>query len=169
MNVLDVQDAPQIFDVFLQPGDFYFGDQWTRIRTVLGSCVAITMWHPLRRIGGMCHYMLPGKGEPRQDRPLDGKYGDEAIAMFMNEIAAAKAHPSQFQVKLFGGGNMFPNVKRSAEMDIGAKNVEIGRRLLERHGFAVAGEHLAGYGHRNAIFEVWSGDVWIRHQPVLTA
>src|SRR5439155_18563598 len=42
-------------EIFLQPGEWYFGDADTRIRTLLGSCVAITMWHPRRCLGGMCH------------------------------------------------------------------------------------------------------------------
>jgi len=33
-------------EIFLHQGEVYFGDRDTRIRTVLGSCVAITMWHP---------------------------------------------------------------------------------------------------------------------------
>ena len=55
--------SPEPIDVFLQPGDFYFGEAGTRIRTLLGSCVAITLWHPILHIGGMCHIMLPERGE----------------------------------------------------------------------------------------------------------
>ncbi|MBL8511280.1 MAG: chemotaxis protein CheD, partial [Betaproteobacteria bacterium] len=57
-----MSDTSFVMDIFLQPGEFYFGDADTRIRTLLGSCVSITMWHPTRRIGGMCHYMLPTRG-----------------------------------------------------------------------------------------------------------
>ncbi len=48
-------------EVFLQPGELYFGDGRTRVRTLLGSCVAIAVWHPRLRIGGLCHYMLPSR------------------------------------------------------------------------------------------------------------
>jgi chemotaxis protein CheD len=34
------------------------------IRTVLGSCVSITLWHPVKRVGGMCHFLLPTRGVP---------------------------------------------------------------------------------------------------------
>ena len=52
--------APEdALEIFIRPGEFYFGDGNTRIRTILGSCVAVTLWHPERHIGGMCHYMLP--------------------------------------------------------------------------------------------------------------
>jgi hypothetical protein len=67
---------PEFFiDIFLQPGEFYFGDHETRIRTLLGSCVAITMWHPRLRIGGMCHYLLPMHRGRSGKTELDGRGG----------------------------------------------------------------------------------------------
>ena len=54
-----MSDPAGVLDVLLGPGDLYFGDRHTRIRTLLGSCVAITLWHPVALIGGMCHYMMP--------------------------------------------------------------------------------------------------------------
>ena len=47
-----------VLEIFLQPGEFYWSDAFTRIRTVLGSCVALCVWHPKKNIGGMCHYIL---------------------------------------------------------------------------------------------------------------
>ena len=58
-----------ILEIFLQPGEFYFGEGKTRIRTLLGSCVAITLWHPRLHIGGMSHYMLPSRPRHRKNAP----------------------------------------------------------------------------------------------------
>lgn len=158
----DTTGQPQVIDIFLQPGDFYFGDAHTRIRTILGSCVAITMWHAAARIGGMCHYLLPSRSAG-MSRELDGRYGDEALALFMAEIARAGTQPAQYEVKMFGGGNMFPQARRLGGLDVGARNAVFGRGLLDKLGFRVKNEHLAGSGHRNVIFELWSGDVWLRY------
>ncbi len=57
--MIPINPAP--IDVFLQPGDVYFGDRHTRLRTILGSCVSITLWHPQRLLGGMCHFILPAR------------------------------------------------------------------------------------------------------------
>lgn len=164
-------NSPQlpIIDIFLQPGDFYFGDEQTRIRTLLGSCVAITIWHPQRRIGGMCHYMLPERVEHHHPRQ-DGRYADDAIFLFMRELSANHSRPSEYEVKLFGGGRMFTHAhphKLAAHLDVGGRNIEAGRRLLYEHGFKVKAEHLAGDGHRNIIFDIASGDVWVKHVPEL--
>ena len=71
-----MQAPADVIDVFLQPGEFYFGEEKTRIRTLLGSCVAVTLWHPKLRIGGMCHYMLPRRPRDKAGaaEKLDGRY-----------------------------------------------------------------------------------------------
>jgi chemotaxis protein CheD len=164
-------------EIFLQPGDFYFGDVNTRIRTILGSCVSITVWHPTRLIGGMCHYLLPSRPK-KSEAALDGHYADEAMQMFMKEVKAAKTHPVEYRVKVFGGGNMF--VKNNKEesgkpasgiagknfdMDVAARNVLVARSLITANGFKIEAEDMGGNGHRQLIFDIWSGDVWVRKPP----
>jgi chemotaxis protein CheD len=149
-------------EVLLQPGEFYFGGAATRIRTLLGSCVAITMWHPARKIGGMCHYMLPSRQTP--SRPLDGKYADEAMALFMLEVARHHTRPEEYQVKLFGGGTMFPGY--SEKTNIALSNVRAARRLVKQHHLRLRAEDLGRNGHRNVIFDISSGHVWVRHQKL---
>lgn len=155
-------------DIFLQPGDFYFGDERTRIRTLLGSCVAVTLWHPRKRIGGMCHYMLPSRPtlscrSSSADTTLDGRYADEAMQLFMRELRAARTRPGEYQVKLFGGGNMFAGADGAKRHhNISERNVEAGREMILKLGFRLAAEDLGGKGHRNVILELWNGDVWVR-------
>ena len=55
---------PEVREIFLNPGDYAFGDEQVRMRTLLGSCVAVTFWHPKLRVGAMCHYLLPALGAP---------------------------------------------------------------------------------------------------------
>jgi chemotaxis protein CheD len=151
-------------DIFLNPGEFYFGGSETRLRTLLGSCVAITMWHPRLKIGGMCHYMLPTRKDHYDGHePPDGRYADEAIVLFLRELNSSGTQPSGYEVKMFGGGDQFPDQARSKLSSVPANNIDSGRKLLNKHGFTIKAEHLGGAGHRNVIFEVWSGDVWIRH------
>ncbi|MEB0140735.1 MULTISPECIES: chemotaxis protein CheD [unclassified Undibacterium] len=153
---------PFYIDIFLQPGDFYFGDSDTRIRTILGSCVAITIWHPILRIGGMCHYMLPKTAQRQQHHPLDGRYAEDAVQMFLKEIKKSHTHPRDFEIKMFGGGNQFPQ-QNSGLFPISDRNIELGSSLLAQHGLQLKSQHLGGVGHRNVMFDLWSGDVWVKH------
>lgn len=167
-------------EIFLQPGDFHFGDVNTRIRTILGSCVSITMWHPVRLIGGMCHFQLPARAKRAVTAP-DGHYADEAMEMFLKEIRAAKTHPAEYRVKVFGGGNMFPKIRdeiarkpgkagnsKHFDMDVAGKNVLVARALITSNGFRIEAEDLGGDGHRQLIFDIWSGHAWVRKPTMST-
>jgi len=155
---------PDFFiDIFLQPGDFYFGDRETRIRTLLGSCIAITLWHPRLKIGGMCHYLLPMRHGNHKEDELDGRYGNEAMRLFMREVRKTKSWPGDYHAKVFGGGDQFPGMEKASKITVPENNVQAGRNLLKQYGFNLKAEHLGGTGHRNVIFDVWSGDVWLQH------
>ncbi|WP_150048011.1 MULTISPECIES: chemotaxis protein CheD [Methylomonas] len=150
-------------DIFLQPGEFYFGDRETRIRTLLGSCVAITMWHPRLQIGGMCHYLLPLRSLVKDSSDLDGRYASDAIMLFLQELDKSSTWPHDYEVKIFGGGDQFPSHQRHPTLSVPDKNITAGQSLLRQHGFTIKVAHLGGTGHRNVIFDVWSGYVWLQH------
>ncbi|MDY7086952.1 MAG: chemotaxis protein CheD [Actinomycetota bacterium] len=148
-------------EVFLHPGDYHFGGAGTRIHTVLGSCVSITVWHPTLRLGGMCHYMLPAR--PRTDQgPPDPRYADGAIGLFLRDVRRANTAPGQYEVKMFGGGRQFPESGIPAPLDVARHNIDAGIALLERHDFALAVSDLGGTGARRLIFDIGTGDVWLR-------
>lgn len=148
----------EVLEVYLHPGEWFFGDAGTRIRTLLGSCVSFTVWHPSRLIGGMCHYMLPARGRLRGTQALDGRYGDEALALLEEQIVAHGCRPAEFVAKMFGAGAMFETGDHGVAMD----NATAARALLLRHGFRAGGECLGGSGHRNVVFDLWSGEAWVR-------
>ncbi len=156
-------------DIFLQPGEFFFGDSETRIRTILGSCVSMTFWHPINLVGGMTHIMLPTRGSEKHkdELTLDGKYADEALKLILSEIKKTGTHPREYQVKLFGGGDMFSKSTALEKQHIGIKNIIATKSLLEKNGFSLHAKHIGGLGHRNIIFDIWSGYVWVRYKAVI--
>lgn len=165
-----MKKPPHVLEIFLQPGEWYFGGSDTRIRTVLGSCVSLTVWHPRLKIGGMCHYMLPARGNSGPAQSLDGRYADEAAALLLQEMRAAGTEPDDYQLKMFGAGNMFPGLKcLNDRAHVPSRNAEAARILAARHGWHMAAEHLGGSGHRHVVFDVWSGHVWVRHHGDMPA
>ncbi|CAN5761198.1 chemoreceptor glutamine deamidase CheD [soil metagenome] len=169
-------------DVFLQPGEYFVGEAPHRIRTVLGSCVSVTLWNAARQVGAMSHFLLASRsGMPRTGpslqsylgaafplgHTLDARYGDEALQLMLGELARKKVDASQCQAKIFGGGDMFPNQNTSGGLAIGRRNGEAARSLLQRHGIEVISESLFGEGHRQIAFDIASGHVWSRQvRPV---
>lgn len=156
-----MRKPPHVIEIFLNPGEYYFGDRDIRIRTILGSCVSITLWHPKLLIGGMCHYMLPSRNGGGAVQ-ADGKYADEALGLLFDEIRRTGTAIEDYEVKMFGGGNMFQRQVKAGQGHIGIKNAEAGRHLVQRHGLRLASADLGGAGHRTVLFDIWSGHVWVR-------
>lgn len=149
-----------LIEIFLQPGDLFVANADYQIRTILGSCVSITLWHPLARMGGMSHFLLPSRGEAASGQPLDGRYGDEALQQMINDLKQAGVAASGCQAKIFGGGNMFPDHAHAGAINVGQRNGEAARNMLNAHGIPVVSESLFGVGHRQIIFDISKGDVW---------
>lgn len=149
-----------LIEIFLQPGDLFVADAGYQIRTILGSCVSITLWHPATRTGGMSHFLLHTRSDAAKGLELDGRYGDEALEQMTNELKRGGVTPAQCQAKIFGGGNMFPNHSHAGAINVGQRNGEAARAMLTQHGIPVVSESLFGVGHRQIIFNVSNGDVW---------
>jgi chemotaxis protein CheD len=149
-------------DIFLQPGEWYFGDRNTRIRTLLGSCVAITLWHPSLQLGGMCHFLLPTRSGPAM-LEADGRYGDEAMTLLVDAAIARGTRPQEYEAKVFGGGDMFGSRLSIGALDIGGRNIDAAKRLLERHGVVSKASSVGNRGYRNVFLDVATGHVWVRH------
>lgn len=147
-------------EIYLHPGEWAFGGSDLVIRTLLGSCVSITLWHPKLRVGGMCHYMLGPRAHERIHH-FSGKYADEALLLMVREALGTGAKISAFQAKLFGGGAMFPS-KGSGGSSVSEDNVDAAHRLTRQLGLQLVAEDLGGDAHRVLVFHVASGEVFVR-------
>lgn len=150
-----------VLDVFLQPGEFFWGDATTRIRTILGSCVAICLWHPELCVGGMSHSILPRRKPDAEIRKgEEARYVSDSIDLFIKNIKKTGTNPSEYQVKVFGGGSFFADGE--SDRSVGSMNVATARELLEMRGFKILKEHLGGMQGRNVLFHLWNGEVWMK-------
>jgi chemotaxis protein CheD len=147
-------------NVFLQPGEYFVGDASHCVRTVLGSCVSISIWHAASKTGAMSHFLLPTRGRAKAVQP-DGRYADEALWLMLRELAERDVSQTQCEAKIFGGGNMFP-LHTKSRTTVGHNNGLAARRLLTACGIPIVSESLFGEGHRQIIFDISTGDVWSR-------
>jgi chemotaxis protein CheD len=143
--------------VFLLPGQWYFGATGATVKTLLGSCIAITLWHPAKGLGGMCHFLLPTR--PRAaDGTLDGRFGDEAITLLVNEIKRSRTRPQDYEVHLYGGADTMPEDAKM-KFAIGERNVEKAWELIDQHGFQLQCVDVGGNEPRNVTLDMKSGQV----------
>jgi len=50
-----------VVEIFLNPGEYFVGGAGFQVRTILGSCVSIILWHQRLRYGAMSHYLLSSR------------------------------------------------------------------------------------------------------------
>ncbi len=155
---------------FLYPGEFFFGESNCQIHTILGSCIAITLWHPILRIGGMCHFVLPERGSSSElictDSALDGRYLGDAMALFTHEVESRGTNIKEYHSKIFGGGNMIVGSTQEESELIGSKNIEAAMNALSEKGIPPLVAHVGSMGHRRIYFDINTGYVWVKHEPL---
>ena len=155
--------------VTLYPGDFYFGIEGEQVHTLLGSCISMVLWHSILKIGGMCHFVLPrhpGKDEMDLNY-LDGRYADDAMELFRRAVTARGTKLNEYEGKIFGGSNVLGNdlVRTTKEEDlVGTRNAERALMMLMTEGVNVTVVHVGESGHRRIIFDIATGDVWVKHE-----
>lgn len=117
----------------------------------LGSCVGVTLYDDLAKVGVMAHIFLP-KSRERDAGAPPGKYADTGIPAMIEEALRLGAHKSRLKAKLAGGANLFPNLSTNST-SIGMQNIEAVTEHLKKHGIAIIGKDVAGdYGRKMRFF-----------------
>jgi len=159
-----------IISRFINPGGFFFHESNCQIHTILGSCIAITLWHPILNIGGMCHFVLPSNRKLNYagalENQYDGRYSGGAMALFEREAAKHRTNLREYQAKIFGGSNMLANPTLKEDELIGTKNTEAALMLLSEREIPLIVADVGETGFRRIIFDVEKGDVWVKHRPL---
>jgi len=126
----------------------------------LGSCVGITLYDRVSKVGGLLHALLPessrygGKGNP-------AKYVDTGLELLIKDMMKMGALRTRMEAKLFGGAHMFSTIK-SENLQIGKRNVEVAKRELKKWGIKLVAEDTGGRGGRTIYLDVSTGKVRMR-------
>jgi chemotaxis protein CheD len=150
--------ASHTVNIYLKAGEVLVSRKPVLVSTVLGSCVAVTMFSASRGFGAICHAMLP----ENIGRDNDLRYVDAALR-HMYEKITAYGSGSDLSVKLFGGAQVL-NVAEPApsRQTVGDQNVAQAEAVLASLGLAVTARDTGGLRGRKLFFCTRSGDVYMR-------
>jgi chemotaxis protein CheD len=148
-------------EVYLNPGEAYFARSPTILKTLLGSCVGITFWSSRRRIGALCHGVLPRS--PAGVEAREGyRYVDFAIRDLLRQFEECGIAARELQLKLFGGADVLSVGVLSARLTVGHQNRQVALEILEREGLAVFASDLGGLAGRTIQFHTGTGEVLLK-------
>lgn len=143
--------------VYLYPGQIIADAEGQRVSTILGSCVAVCLWDPEKRVGGMTHYLLPHATQGAQSSP---RFAEPAVRQLISRLMGLGARPDRLVAKLFGGSTH--GVFSSNGFHVGARNVEVARDLLRAADIPIESEDVGGPRGRKVVFTTSDGLAWVK-------
>jgi chemotaxis protein CheD len=152
----------------LHPGDVAVATRGERLKTLLGSCVAILLTDPRRTVGGLCHVVHPGRADPGALRPT--AWGDDALQALFARLRRHGIEPRMCQAWVCGGGHLFPGRVglTPAHGHVGAANAQWALRALRAQGIEPLGVELGGFAWRRLAWTVGPGAPELCVVPVPT-
>lgn len=127
----------------------------------LGSCVGVSMYDPVLKLGGMAHILLPeSKYFDQPENPY--KFADLAIPALIEALCRESGSPQRFIVKLAGGAKMFSFNSSPGREDIGAKNIAVVLDKLKEAGLRVRARDVGGNRGRTVTLDTSTGALAVR-------
>lgn len=136
------------------------------ITHALGSCLGITAYDPVAKVGGMVHVMLPlSKADPVKAKVKPAMYVDTGLALLLNEVYELGAQKKNLEITVAGGASMKKN-EGDDYFKIGKRNFTVLRKLLWKNGFMIASQSVGGNISRTMTLAITDGLVKINKQPL---
>jgi chemotaxis protein CheD len=126
----------------------------------LGSCLGVTVYDPVRKIGGMLHLMLP-------DSKIDAAKAVSAPFMFVDTGLPRLFHAcynlgadrSRLVVKVAGGAQL---LDQQGIFNIGIRNCDALSKLLAQNGLKAHATDTGGMSSRTVRLDLANGNVSIK-------
>lgn len=145
-------------------GEYFASNQDVVIHTVLGSCVAVCLYDPEKKIGGMNHILMPFNPDIH-NYDASARYGINAMELLINAIMRLGGNREKMVAKTFGGANILMALSR--ENGVGERNVEFVVDFLRAEKIKILGRDFGGHDSRKIFFHIATGDVFLKRIPTV--
>ena len=136
------------------------------ITYALGSCIGLSAFDPVAKVGGLLHYMLPQPAEQTDPRTLKpAMYATTGIPLLFRRLVEAGAQQARIVVCAAGGAEI---LEGAATMAIGKRNRTTLRKVLWKMGVTVVAEDTGGVIARTMSLDLCRGEVRIRSRDAET-
>lgn len=125
----------------------------------LGSCLGITCYDPVARVGGLLHAMLPDSQRHRAKDPMPGMYLDIGVPQLVESVIQIGGDLRRLEFKVFGGAQI---LQSNDYFSIGRQNVETMRAMATRHHLQVRHWEVGGQVNRSIELHLRTGKVFLR-------
>jgi chemotaxis protein CheD len=132
----------------------------TIITYSLGSCIGLTIWDPVVKVGGMLHFMLPESAiAPDKAINRPSMFADTGIPLLFKNTYALGGEKKRMVVKVAGAAQMMDS---AGVFNIGKRNHLALRKILWRNNVMIDKEDTGGVEGRTLRLEISTGRVLIK-------
>ncbi len=125
----------------------------------LGSCVGVTVYDPVAKVGAMLHAMLPLHRNGDANRT---KFVDTGIATMLEQVERLGAKRSRLICRMAGGAQMLTAPGFNNVFNIGDQNAEQARKALKKERVRLRAEETGGHAGRTVKLHIANGRVTMR-------
>ncbi len=142
----------------ISPAEFYVTrDRNAVLETYLGSCVGVTLYDPVAKVGGLAHIVLPD-GDEKRKAVSPGKYATSALPLLTEKTLELGASKKRLVARMAGGASIY----RDLNLNIGQRNAQKARELLIQEGIPILEEDIGGNFGRVLSLKIEDGEIRLR-------
>jgi chemotaxis protein CheD len=132
----------------------------TLITYSLGSCIGVTIWDPLVKVGGMLHFMLPESSiSPQKAESTPAMFCDTGVPRRFRAAYELGAQKRRLKVKIAGGSQLLDD---QGAFNIGKRNYLALRKIFWKNGVLIDSEDIGGCVSRTLRLVIATGEVSLR-------
>jgi chemotaxis protein CheD len=132
----------------------------TLITYSLGSCIAVVLYDPVVRVGGMLHLMLPEASmDMDKAKRKPAMFADSGIPVLFKQSYQLGASKKNAIVKIAGGSQI---MDENGVFNIGKRNHLAVRKIFWKNNVIIAAEHVGGNVNRTVRLEMATGRVLVK-------
>ena len=126
----------------------------------LGSCVGVTLYDPITKIGGMLHLMLSDSTRFTYTNNINrAKFADTGIRDMYYKLIELGASKKDIVAKIAGGAQMFEIKEGNDLLNIGDRNIEATRKTLGELQIVILGEDVGDTYGRTIELDLDNGNL----------
>ncbi len=128
--------------------------------TIVGSCVAITLYDKKNQTGGLVHIVLPGKRQYLRENETKAYYADSGIPLLFEKLKKAGSDEDNLVAAVVGGASTLTEHDGNT---IGKKNAEFAISLLKSKGIPIEKVDIAKKHGRRITLSIKNGKLNIEN------
>jgi chemotaxis protein CheD len=126
----------------------------------LGSCVGVTVYDPVVKVGGLLHFMLPESSlDIKKAGENPAMFADTGIPLLFKTCYGLGAKKRRMIVKVAGGASILDDANF---FRIGQKNVTAMKKLFWKNNVLIEGDDTGSNCNRTCSIHISTGKVFVR-------